>query len=121
MNIVVTGGAGFIGSNLVSVLLDKGFDVTVLDNFSSGQRENIIDFKQRIKVVECDIATSGDWEQNILKCDYVVHLAALADIVPSIQQPEKYFRANVAGTLNLLEILRKTKVKKFIYGGELSK
>ena len=120
MHVVVTGGAGFIGSNLVPVLLDKGFDVTILDDFSSGRYENISDFKSQVRLVECNLAKSGDWEQFILDCDHVVHLAALADIVPSIQHPQKYFNANVTSTLNLLEILRKTSVKKLVYAASSS-
>ena len=120
MHVVVTGGAGFIGSNLVPVLLDKGFDVTILDDFSSGRYENISDFKSQVRLVECNLAKSGDWEQFILDCDHVVHLAALADIVPSIQNPKKYFQSNVVGTENIASACIKYNVKKIIYAASSS-
>ena len=120
MKVIVTGGAGFIGSNLVQVLVDKGFQVTIIDNFSSGSYENIAEFQDRITVINADISVSDGWEEALLDSDFVVHLAALAEIVPSIKKPTKYFQANVTGTLNLLEGLRKAKIKKLIYAASSS-
>ena len=102
MRSVVTGGAGFIGSHLVDGLLALGHEVTVLDNFSTGRLTNLEHIKKRIKIVECDISVSGEWIKEFEAVDWVFHLAALADIVPSIQVPDEYFRANVVGTFNVI-------------------
>jgi UDP-glucose 4-epimerase len=115
MKAIVTGGAGFIGSHLVDLLLKENIDVTVLDNFSTGRQENLDHAREQIKLVECDIGLKGDWIQHFDNADWVFHLAALADVVPSIQQPEAYFRANVDGTFNVLQAAKAAKVNRFIY------
>jgi UDP-glucose 4-epimerase len=115
MKAIVTGGAGFIGSHLVDLLLKENIDVTVLDNFSTGRPENLNHVMEQIKLVECDIGVKGDWIQHFDNADWGFHLAALADIVPSIQKPEAYFRANVDGTFNVLQAAIKANVKRFIY------
>ena len=115
MKAIVTGGAGFIGSHLVDLLLKENINVTVLDNFSTGRPENLDHVREQIKLVECDLSVKGDWIQHFGNGDWVFHLAALADIVPSIQQPEAYFRANVDGTFNVLQAAKAAEVKRFIY------
>lgn len=115
MKAIVTGGAGFIGSHLVDLLLKENIDVTVLDNFSTGRPENLDHVKGQIELIECDLGIAGDWIQHFKNVDWVFHLAALADIVPSIQQPEAYFRANVDGTFNVLQAAKAAEVKRFIY------
>jgi len=115
MKAVVTGGAGFIGSHLVDLLLKENITVTVLDNFSTGRPENLDHVREQIKLVECDLSVKEDWIQHFDNADWVFHLAALADIVPSIQQPEAYFRANVDGTFNVLQAAKTAEVKRFIY------
>jgi len=120
MKTMVTGGAGFIGSHLVDALLDLNYEVTVLDNFSTGRPENLDHIKDKIKLVECDISTTGKWVSEFNDVDQVFHLAALADIVPSIQHPEKYFRANVDGTFNILQAAKKVGVKRFVYAASSS-
>jgi len=115
MKVIVTGGAGFIGSHLVDLLLTENINVTVLDNFSTGRLENLDHVREQIKLVECDLSVKGDWIQHFDNADLVFHLAALADIVPSIQQPEAYFRANVDGTFNVLQAAKAAEVKRFIY------
>ena len=120
MKVVVTGGAGFIGSNLIEFLIDKNYHVTVLDNFSVGRLSNLARVSKRICLVECDISIQGDWVKEFHDANYVIHLAALADIVPSIQDPESYFKSNVTGTLNVLEAARGKKLKKFIYSASSS-
>jgi len=115
MKAIVTGGAGFIGSHLVDALLNENVDVTVLDNFSTGRPENLDHVRGQIKFVECDLSVKGSWIQHFDNADWVFHLAALADIVPSIQQPEAYFRANVDGTFNVLQAAKTAKVRRFIY------
>ena len=106
MNVLVTGGAGFIGSHLVDLLLKNGHDITVLDNLSTGRVENLAHISEDIKFVECDLAFSGAWTENFKNVDWVFHLAALADIVPSIKEPKAYFQSNVNATFNVHLIVR---------------
>ena len=92
MKAIVTGGAGFIGSNLVDELVKDGHDITVLDNLSTGQIKNLDNSKSKIKFINIDLANSTSELQKIFKnTDWVFHLAGLADIVPSIMEPKKYF------------------------------
>ena len=120
MKVVVTGGAGFIGSHLVDSLLKENFEVTVLDNFSTGRLENLEHVLEQIELVECDLGVQGDWIQNFTNADWVIHLASLADIVPSIQQPEEYYRSNVDGTFNVLQAAKTAGVKRFVYAASSS-
>ncbi len=120
MRSIVTGGAGFIGSHLVDALLVLGHKVTVLDNFSTGRRENLNHVKDCIQLVECDLAIPGEWAKHLKNADWVFHLAALADIVPSIQKPEAYFRANVDGTFNVLQASNAAGINRFIYAASSS-
>ena len=115
MKAIVTGGAGFIGSHLVDALLNESIEVTVLDNFSTGRQENLDHVSNKIKLIECDLSVNSDWIKYFNNIDWVIHLAALADIVPSIQQPEAYFRANVDGTFNVLQASKQAGVNRFIY------
>ncbi len=119
MKILVTGGAGFIGSHLIEKLLKKKHKIIVIDNLSTGRLENIKSFLNKITFIKKDI-----FKSNILKdfknVDVVFHLAALADIVPSINSPRKYFESNVIGTLNVLEASLEKKVKKFVYAASSS-
>jgi len=120
MKILVTGGAGFIGSHLVDALLAFNYEVTVLDNFSTGRRENLAHIIDRLRLVDCDISKVGDWVKELKNIDWVFHLAALADIVPSIQNPDEYFKANVDGTFNILQAAQKNEVKRFVYAASSS-
>ncbi len=121
MKIVITGGAGFIGSHLVEFLIKKKYNIFVIDNLSTGRYENIKKFKKKIKFINSDLSKKNKKWMNVFKnCDAVFHLASLADIVPSIQMPEKYFHANVTSTLNILECCRDNKVKKIIYAASSS-
>ena len=120
MKSIVTGGAGFIGSHLVDQLLDLGHEVIVLDNFSTGRRDNLNHVIEKIQLIECDLSIKGDWVKFFKDVDWIFHLAALADIVPSIQKPEAYFNANVNGTYNVVEASRLFGVKKFIYAASSS-
>ncbi len=117
---IITGGAGFIGSHLVEKLIKKNKKIIVLDNLSTGRIENIKRFKKKIKFIKCDISKKGNWIKVFRGRCYVFHLASLADIVPSIQNPKKYFESNVNGTLNILEACRNAKIIKFIYSASSS-
>ncbi len=116
---LVTGGAGFIGSNLVEELIKKKHKVIVLDNFSTGRKINL-EKNKNLKIIKCDIANYDKIEKYFNKVNFVFHLAGLADIVPSIVSPEKYFSSNVVGTFNVLRAASKFKVKKFIYAASAS-
>ncbi len=115
MRSLVTGGAGFIGSHLVDALLASGHEVVALDNFSTGRPENLGHLRGKVEVVECDLAVTGGWMRRLRNVDWVFHLAALADIVPSIQNPEAYFRANVDGTFNILQACKAAGIRRLVY------
>lgn len=119
MKCLVTGGAGFIGSHLVEQLVLEGHDVTVIDNLSSGKISNLSTVENRIKFHNIDI--SNDEVAFIFQDQEIVfHLAARADIVPSIVKPTEYMLANVVGTLRVLEAVRKYSVKRLIYAASSS-
>ncbi|MFA6189460.1 MAG: SDR family oxidoreductase [Sulfuricurvum sp.] len=122
MKAIVTGGAGFIGSHMVDLLVNNGYTVTVIDNLTNGRLENITHHKDNVKFINVDIGDySIDLEEYFIDVDYVFHYAALADIVPSINNPLKYHKANVDGTINVLEAARKSqKLKKFVYAASSS-
>lgn len=115
MKCAVTGGAGFIGSHLVDALLQKGFEVVVIDNFSTGRIENINVVHPGLSIIERDVQAKEDLSQVLQDVKWVFHLAALADIVPSIEAPRAYFDSNVAATFSILEASREAGVERFIY------
>ena len=120
MKSIVTGGAGFIGSHVVEQLLGRGADVVVIDNFSTGRQENLSEFSGSVRLVEADISNPGSWMAEFKGVDHVFHLAALADIVPSIENPVSYYRSNVDGTFNVLEAARAVSVQKLVYAASSS-
>lgn len=122
MRTLVTGGAGFIGSHLVERLLQDGHEVIVLDNFSVGRRENLGDVREhpRLAIHKVDIARKSSMSGYFKGVAWVFHLAALADIVPSIVHPLPYHKANVDGTIAVLEASREAKVRRFIYAASSS-
>ena len=122
MHTVVTGGAGFIGSHLVERLLADGHQVTVIDNLATGRVTNLQAVSQRpgFRCVEADITDAGAIAPHFTDVDWVFHVAALADIVPSIQRPLDYYHANVDGTAHVLEVARAAGVKRFIYAASSS-
>ena len=118
---IVTGGAGFIGSHLVDKLVENGHYVTVIDNLSTGRISNIGHHSTKnVKLVKADISKHKGLEKIFKNSSYVFHLAGLADIVPSIENPGKYFDANVTGTLNILRACKNLKLKKLIYAASAS-
>ncbi|MFA6636243.1 MAG: SDR family oxidoreductase [Candidatus Omnitrophota bacterium] len=122
MKAIVSGGAGFIGSHLVELLLDEGHIVTVLDNFSTGRIENLesLKNKENLNVVKADITEIQSIAPYFSGKDWVFHLAALADIVPSIEEPVRYHKSNVDGTVNVLECARSNGIKRFVYAASSS-
>ncbi len=122
LHALVTGGAGFIGSHLVDRLLADGHSVVVIDNMATGRADNLAHHKGNERLTLC----AGDINDRALlnRCmggvQWIFHLAALADIVPSIRQPLDYFRANVEGTAAVLECARARDVKRFLYAASSS-
>jgi UDP-glucose 4-epimerase len=120
MKAMVTGGAGFIGSHLCDRLVSEGHEVTVIDNCSTGRFENIQHLKDKIKFIQVDISSPGTWQEEFTGKDWVFHIAALADIVPSIQHPKQYFEANVQGTFHVLSAAEKAGIKRLVYSASSS-
>ncbi|MFA6434981.1 MAG: SDR family oxidoreductase [Elusimicrobiales bacterium] len=119
---IVTGGAGFIGSHVTDRLLKEGHKVTVVDNFSTGRPGNLEHHKGNpdLEVIRQDINDLAALKKIFSGADRVFHLAALADIVPSIVNPVEYFRANVDGTMCVMEASRHCGVKKVVYAASSS-
>ncbi len=113
--IIITGGCGFIGSHLAEKLSNLGISVTILDNLSTGRIENIKNFKNKIQFYKVDISNKKQISKYFKNVDIVFHCAALADIVPSIENPDLYFKSNVVGTQNIASLCVENKVKKIIY------
>lgn len=122
MKALVTGGAGFIGSHLVDRLLADGHDVLVIDNLACGSDANLSEARKnpRFQLHIANIADGRTIAPLFQGIDWVFHLAALADIVPSIQQPIPYHSANVDGTICVLEASRAAGVKRFVYAASSS-
>lgn len=120
--VLVTGGAGFIGSHLVGRLLADGYSVVVLDSFSSGRIENLDQVKDnpQVTIHHVDVAHHEEIKLFFEGVDWVFHLAALADIVPSIQRPLIYHKSNVDGTIAVLEAARSAGVRRFVYAASSS-
>ena len=119
---LITGGAGFIGSNLAEAILEMGYRVRVLDNFSTGKRENIERFKDNpnFLLIEGDIRDIETCEKAIEDVDYVLHQAAWGSVPRSIEMPLIYEEINIKGHLNMMEVARKANVKKFVYASSSS-
>jgi nucleoside-diphosphate-sugar epimerase len=120
MRVVVTGGAGFIGSNLVDALLERGDDIVVLDNFSSGRRERVDDFGNRVRVVEGDLRSYERVHAAVRSADIVFHQGALPSIPRSIQDPLTTDAVNVEGTLNVLLAARDEGVQRVVFASSSS-
>lgn len=111
MKVVVTGGCGFIGSHLVERLVADGDTVTVVDSLRSGREENLAAVRGDVELLVEDIRADGAWQEAVESCDLVFHLAALADIVPSIQDPTEYFSTNVSATVKVVEVAKRNETK----------
>jgi len=107
--VVVVGGAGFIGSHLVDALVEKGYEVHVIDNLSSGKRENV---NKKAKLHVVDIRTAGKLTPIFKGAYWVFHLAALPRVQFSIEYPQETSEVNITGTLNVLVAAKEAKVKK---------
>ncbi len=117
---LVTGGAGFIGSNIAAELVQRGEDVVVLDNLSTGYEKNIESLRSRIAFVRGDVRDASTVREALEGVEYVLHQAALASVPRSIEDPELVSDVNVRGTLVVLEEARRAKVKRFVYAASSS-
>ncbi|HIF08319.1 MAG TPA: SDR family oxidoreductase [Gemmatimonadetes bacterium] len=117
---LVTGGAGFIGSNLVETLLDAGAGVRVLDDFSTGRRENLDGFLEQIEIVEGSITEPATCAAACEGIDFVLHQAALASVPRSVANPAATHDACATGTLNMLVAARDADVSRFVYAASSS-
>lgn len=120
--ILVTGGAGFIGSNLVEVLLSQCNEVVVLDNFATGKRENLAPFAENphFTLIEGDIRNMATCRQAVDGIDYVLHEAALGSVPRSIKDPMTSTEVNISGFINMLYAAQEAKVKRFVYAASSS-
>ncbi len=120
MKVLVTGGAGFIGSHLVERLLQEGFEVRVLDNFSTGRRENLARVASSIELIEGDICDDQVTRQAMRAVEVVYHEAALCSVARSVEKPQNTNCVNIDGTLNVLLAARDEKVRRLIYASSSS-
>jgi len=120
MKVLVTGGAGFIGCNLVRRLLKDGYDVRVFDNFSTGKRENLSDLNDKVEIFEGDLRDSSLILEASSDVGIVFHEAALPSVIRSVKAPFTTNDVNVTGTLNLLEAARINHVRRVIYASSSS-
>ena len=120
--VLISGGAGFIGSHTVDLFLSKGFKVKCIDNLAGGNENNISHLKKNKNFFfeKADILNLSKLKSFLNDCHYVVHFAGIGDIVPSIENPKKYVENNVNGTLNLIQNLNLKKIKKFTYAASSS-
>jgi UDP-glucose 4-epimerase len=115
MRCLVTGGAGFIGSHICERLLRKGHSVRVLDDFSTGKRENLAALGPRIEILEGDLRNRKDLSRGLREIDWIFHQAALPSVQRSIEDPETTSAINAQGTLRLLEEAARAGAKRLVY------
>ena len=120
MTFLVTGGAGFIGSNIVEELLKRGHAVRVIDNFSTGRRVNLEPFSKDIELIEGDVRSPFTVMEAMAKVDFVLHQAALPSVPRSIKDPLTTNEVNVVGTLNVLRAALACKVRRVVYASSSS-
>ncbi len=120
MRYLITGGAGFIGCNLVRYVLARGHDVVVLDNFATGSDANLAEVRDRIRVVRADIRDQSAVEDASAGCAAIFHLAALGSVQRSVDDPFTSHDVNVTGTLRVLEAARKTGTRRVVFAASSS-
>ncbi|MFZ4577356.1 MAG: SDR family oxidoreductase [Myxococcota bacterium] len=118
--VVITGGAGFIGSNLAHALVERGDTVRVLDDLSSGRRENLADIADHVELIVGDIRNRADVDRAMQGADYVLHQAALPSVVRSVADPVTSHDVNVNGMLQVLEGARRAGIKRLVYAASSS-
>ena len=113
--VLITGGAGFIGSHLTDALLAKGYAVRILDDLSTGKRSNLALDNPRLELIEGDVADAALVTQAMLGCQAVAHLAAVASVQASVDDPVRTHQSNFIGTLNVCEAMRQAGVKRVLF------
>jgi UDP-glucose 4-epimerase len=119
---VVTGGAGFIGSHMVDLLVAQGYAVRVIDSLVGGRAANIAHHQRsgKVEFTQADIRDCKPGDKLFDGADYVFHFAGIGDIVPSVESPSEYMSVNVQGTVRMLECARSARVRKFVYAASSS-
>jgi len=115
VRVLVTGGAGFIGSHIAERLVRDGHAVRIVDNFSSGRRENLAGFADQVELVEGDIRDAALLERLSLGCELVYHEAAVVSVPYSVEHPQETHDVNIQGTLNVLQAARRGKVRRVVF------
>ncbi|MBI4386153.1 MAG: SDR family oxidoreductase [Elusimicrobia bacterium] len=117
---LVTGGAGFIGSHIAEALLRRGKRVRILDNFSTGKREHIDSFRDKLEIVTGDLADLSVCRRSVQDVDFVIHQAAIRSVPKSVDNPTASHDANATGTLHMLIASREAGVRRFVYASSSS-
>src|SRR5258708_29486401 len=120
MRFVITGGAGFIGSNTVDELVRRGHSVVVLDDLSSGKEENLAEIRNKITLIKGSITDIEVVRKAMHEAEYVIHLAARTSVPKSVKDPIETNRINIDGTLNVLVAARDAKVKRIVFAASSS-
>lgn len=120
MKVLITGGSGFIGSNIAHSLVKKGSKVRIIDNFSTGRKVNIEDIKNSVELIEGDIRDIETVKDAVSGVDYIFHEAALPSVARSVEDPVSSNEVNICGTLNVLESAREAKIKRVVYAASSS-
>lgn len=115
MRILVTGGAGFIGSAICRHLLERGHKVVVIDNLASSEESNLDEIRDKIKFIRADIRYYSEVKQAANGVDAIIHLAAISNVPTSIINPRETFDVNIWGTLNVLEVAKELDIKKVVF------
>ena len=113
--VLITGGAGFIGSHLTDVLLAKGYTVRILDDMSTGKRSNLPLDNPRVELIEGDVADAATVARAMTGCQAVAHLAAVASVQASVDDPVRTHQSNFVGTLNVCEAMRQANIKRVVF------
>ena len=111
MRFLVTGGAGFVGTHLVKLLIEKGHEVKIIDNLIKGKKENLSDVFDKIEFINSDIRDYENLEKNLHNVDGIFHQAALTVVQDSFENPEEYHDVNVVGTENIFKLAHKHDLK----------
>jgi len=117
---LITGGAGFIGSNILRYLIENNEDVRVIDNFVTGKKENISEFEGKFELIEGDFSDLDTARRAVKGVDYILHQGAIPSVPRSVDDPLKTNQANINGTLNMLIAARDEQVKRFVYAASSS-
>lgn len=117
---LVTGGAGFIGGHLAAELVNRGWNVRILDNFSSGRWENLAPLAKQVEVVKGDVRSEADCREACRGVDTVFHMAAIASVAGSVADPVRSHEVNVGGTLQMLMAARDSQVRRFVFSSSAS-